>query len=124
MKFKIRFADQIVGFFSLLALALLFGFIFALGASQKWFVKKNIYYTYFPCPVKERFEEKERGLSFSGSNAIMTYSIILSVVSLERTCGEDDTLYISLTIYTPLSYFFLLLFLLLFQPILLLLLCI
>ena len=48
MKFKIRFADQIVGFFSLLALAMLLGFIFALGASQKWFVKKNIYYTYFP----------------------------------------------------------------------------
>lgn len=47
MKFKIRFADQIVGFFSLLALALLLGFVFALGASQNWFVKKNTYYTYF-----------------------------------------------------------------------------
>ena len=43
MKFKIRFADQIVGFFSLLALAALIGFIFALGASQNWFVKKNLY---------------------------------------------------------------------------------
>ncbi|WP_294429536.1 MlaD family protein [uncultured Treponema sp.] len=48
MKFKIRFADQIVGFFSLLAMALLIAFVFALGASQNWFVKKNIYYTYFP----------------------------------------------------------------------------
>lgn len=47
MKFKIRFADQIVGFFSLLALAGLIVFIFALGASQNWFVKKNVYHTYF-----------------------------------------------------------------------------
>lgn len=47
MKFKIRFADQIVGFFSLLALAALIVFIFLLGASQNWFIKKNIYYAYF-----------------------------------------------------------------------------
>ena len=47
MKFKIRFADQIVGFFSLLALFGLIAFLFMVGASQKWFVKKNVYYTYF-----------------------------------------------------------------------------
>ena len=47
MKFKIRYSDQIVGFFSLLALGLLICFIFFLGAKQSWFVKKNIYYTYF-----------------------------------------------------------------------------
>ena len=47
MKFKIRYADQIVGFFSLLALAGLIAFIFLLGASQNWFIKKNIYYAYF-----------------------------------------------------------------------------
>ncbi len=47
MKFKIRYADQIVGFFSLLALAALIAFIFLLGASQNWFIKKNIYYAYF-----------------------------------------------------------------------------
>lgn len=47
MKFKIRYSDQIVGFFSLLAMALLVLFVFFLGAKQSWFVKKNIYYTYF-----------------------------------------------------------------------------
>jgi len=47
MKFKIRYADQIVGFFSLLALAGLIAFVFLLGASQNWFIKKNIYYAYF-----------------------------------------------------------------------------
>ena len=47
MKFKIRYSDQIVGFFSILALAFLICFIFFLGAKQSWFVKKNIYYTYF-----------------------------------------------------------------------------
>ncbi|WP_407428683.1 MlaD family protein [Treponema sp.] len=47
MKFKIRYADQIVGFFSLLAIAALILFIFFMGASKNWFVKKNLYYTYF-----------------------------------------------------------------------------
>lgn len=47
MKFKIRFADQIVGIFSIAALAGLIIFIFAIGASQNWFVKKNNYYTIF-----------------------------------------------------------------------------
>ena len=47
MKFKIRFADQIVGVFSLFALAALLALIFAIGASQNWFVKKNYYHSYF-----------------------------------------------------------------------------
>lgn len=47
MKFKIRFADQIVGIFSLAAIAGLILFIFSLGATQNWFVKKNYYYTIF-----------------------------------------------------------------------------
>ncbi|MBQ0052252.1 MAG: MCE family protein [Treponema sp.] len=47
MKFKIRFADQIVGIFSLAALAGLVFTVFAIGASQNWFVKKNYYYTVF-----------------------------------------------------------------------------
>ena len=47
MKFKIRYSDQIVGFFSLLAIFALVLFIFFMGAKQNWFVKKNIYYTYF-----------------------------------------------------------------------------
>ncbi len=47
MKFKIRYSDQIVGFFSLLAIVMLLVFVFMLGAKQNWFVKKNMYYTYF-----------------------------------------------------------------------------
>lgn len=47
MKFKIRYADQIVGFFSILALAGLIALIFALGSRQHWFEKKYYYYTVF-----------------------------------------------------------------------------
>jgi len=47
MKFKIKYADQIVGFFSLLALVLLIILIFAIGVKQNWFTKKNHYYTVF-----------------------------------------------------------------------------
>lgn len=47
MKFKIRHADQIVGFFSIVAVVALLVLIFAIGSSQKWFVKKNVYRTQF-----------------------------------------------------------------------------
>ena len=47
MKFKIRYADQIVGFFSIFALLVLMVLVFALGARQNWFVRKNVYYTRF-----------------------------------------------------------------------------
>ena len=44
MKFKIRFADQIVGFFVIFALASLVLVIVMLGRSQRWF-KKDVSYT-------------------------------------------------------------------------------
>ncbi len=47
MRFKIRYADQIVGIFSLAAIAGLIIFVFAIGAAQNWFVRKNNYYTIF-----------------------------------------------------------------------------
>ncbi|WP_191014603.1 hypothetical protein [Treponema zioleckii] len=47
MKFKIRYADQIVGVASLAAIAALIVLIFAIGANQNWFAKKNSYYTFF-----------------------------------------------------------------------------
>ena len=47
MKFKIRYADQIVGFFSLAAIVGLVVLVFALGAQQNWFTKKNHYFTMF-----------------------------------------------------------------------------
>ncbi|WP_149554964.1 MlaD family protein [Treponema pectinovorum] len=47
MKFKIRFADQIVGIFSIIALAGLIALIFAIGGRQHWFEKKLNFYTVF-----------------------------------------------------------------------------
>lgn len=45
MKFKIKYADQIVGLFSLVAIAGLIILVFAIGANQNWFKKKNRYFT-------------------------------------------------------------------------------
>ncbi|MDR1373569.1 MAG: MlaD family protein [Treponema sp.] len=47
MKFKIRFADQIVGVFIILALLVLIVSIFMLGRSKRWFVKDYQFRTYF-----------------------------------------------------------------------------
>lgn len=45
MKFKIKYADQIVGILSLFAIAALIFIIFLIGSTQKWFVPKHFYYT-------------------------------------------------------------------------------
>ncbi len=45
MKFKIRYADQIVGSLSLIAIIALIFIIFLIGSTQKWFVPKHNYYT-------------------------------------------------------------------------------
>lgn len=45
MKFKIRYADQIVGILSLIAIIALIFIIFLIGSTQKWFVPKHNYYT-------------------------------------------------------------------------------
>lgn len=47
MKFKIKYAEQIVGFFSLLSIACLIILILNIGIKQNWFEKKNHYYTIF-----------------------------------------------------------------------------
>jgi phospholipid/cholesterol/gamma-HCH transport system substrate-binding protein len=47
MKFKIRFADQIVGIIIIVALASIVVAIVALGANQRWFAKNYLYKTYF-----------------------------------------------------------------------------
>ncbi len=44
MKFKIRFADQIVGLFILLAILGLAGILILIGANQRWFAK-NYFFT-------------------------------------------------------------------------------
>jgi phospholipid/cholesterol/gamma-HCH transport system substrate-binding protein len=46
MKFKIRFADQIVGFFIVVALVSLIVVIFLLGRAQRWFSRDYYYKTY------------------------------------------------------------------------------
>ncbi|MCR4735480.1 MAG: MlaD family protein [Treponema sp.] len=45
MKFKIKFADQIVGVLSIIAIAALIFLMFFIGSKQKWFVPKHHFYT-------------------------------------------------------------------------------
>ena len=45
MKFKIKYADQIVVILSLIAIIALIFIIFLIGSTQKWFVPKHNYYT-------------------------------------------------------------------------------
>ncbi len=45
MKFKIKYADQIVGILSLIAIIALIFIIFLIGSTQKWFIPKHNYYT-------------------------------------------------------------------------------
>ena len=45
MKFKIKYADQIVGILSLIAIIALIFIIFLIGSTQKWFVPKHNFYT-------------------------------------------------------------------------------
>ncbi|MDR2110779.1 MAG: MlaD family protein [Spirochaetaceae bacterium] len=47
MKFKIRFADQIVGILIIAAFVVLIFVIFMLGSHQRWFAKDHQYRTYF-----------------------------------------------------------------------------
>jgi phospholipid/cholesterol/gamma-HCH transport system substrate-binding protein len=51
MKFKIRFADQIVGIFIILSLVALAFVIVVLGKSQRWFAKDVSFTTVFPSAV-------------------------------------------------------------------------
>jgi phospholipid/cholesterol/gamma-HCH transport system substrate-binding protein len=48
MKFSIRFADQIVGAFIILAMVILVFAIFMLGSNQRWFSRDYNFKTYFP----------------------------------------------------------------------------
>lgn len=48
MKFRIKYADQVVGFLSIFAFAALIFIIFLIGSTQKWFVPKHNYYTIIP----------------------------------------------------------------------------
>lgn len=47
MKFKIRYADQIVGLFTIVAIVALVAVIFMLGSKQRWFARDSEYKTTF-----------------------------------------------------------------------------
>ncbi|MDR2792940.1 MAG: MlaD family protein [Treponema sp.] len=47
MKFKIRFADKIVGVFIIVAIAVLILVVVLIGGKQRWFVQDPTYKTYF-----------------------------------------------------------------------------
>lgn len=47
MKFKMSKFDRLVGIFTVLGIAGLLVLVFMTGSTQKWFVKKNFYYTIF-----------------------------------------------------------------------------
>ena len=78
MKFKIRYADKIVGLFSLIALAFLLCFIFLLGAKQNWFVKKNVYHTFF-----------ESGAGFSTGMDVMYKGFSIGKIKDIKLVGSE-----------------------------------
>lgn len=47
MKFKIKYADQIVGALTIAAICMLVGLIFLLGSKQRWFSRDYLFYTPF-----------------------------------------------------------------------------
>lgn len=63
MKFKIRYADKIVGFFSILALLSLVVIIFLIGSRQNWFEKKFYFTTQFDSASNV---QPEMSLSYKG----------------------------------------------------------
>ena len=47
MKFKIKYADQIVGLFIIVALAMLAVIVILVGVNQRWFAKDYSFWTVF-----------------------------------------------------------------------------
>jgi phospholipid/cholesterol/gamma-HCH transport system substrate-binding protein len=87
MKFKIRFADQIVGFFIIIALVVLVFVIFMLGSKQRWFATDYFFKTYL---------DSASGL---GDNMVVQYKgfPIGNVKSFVLT--DDDKVEVSFSIY-------------------------
>jgi phospholipid/cholesterol/gamma-HCH transport system substrate-binding protein len=87
MKFRIRFADQIVGLLIIVALGILIFSIFMLGKQQRWFAKDQIYRTHF---------ESASGLT---ANMPVQYKgfTIGNVKSFDLT--DDDKVEVSFTVY-------------------------
>jgi phospholipid/cholesterol/gamma-HCH transport system substrate-binding protein len=78
MRFRIRFAEQIVGILAVIALAVLGAVIFILGSHQRWFARDFRYLTYFDSAV---------GLS---SNMPVQYKgFTIGNVKAVRLTGDD-----------------------------------
>ncbi len=48
MKFRIRFVNQVVGVFLIVALGFLFAILISIGSNQRWFARNYRYYTVLP----------------------------------------------------------------------------
>jgi phospholipid/cholesterol/gamma-HCH transport system substrate-binding protein len=72
VKFKIRFADQIVGVFIIFALLALVFVIFMLGSRQRWFVKDYEYKTIFDTAtgITENMAVQYKGFSIGNVKTI------------------------------------------------------
>jgi phospholipid/cholesterol/gamma-HCH transport system substrate-binding protein len=87
MKFKIRFADQIVGFLIIAALISLIFVVFMLGTQQRWFAKDFFYKTYF---------DSAAGL---GDNMVVQYKGFPIGNVRSVTLTNDDRVEVSFSIY-------------------------
>jgi phospholipid/cholesterol/gamma-HCH transport system substrate-binding protein len=87
MKFKIRFADQIVGFFIVAALISLIFVIIMLGTQQRWFAKDFFYITYF---------DSAAGL---GDNMVVQYKGFPIGNVRSVTLTSDDRVEVTFSIY-------------------------
>ncbi len=91
MKFRIRFVDQIVGIFVLIALAALVVILILMGMNQRWFAK-NYYYN-------SRFESAD-GLSIGMSITLKGFEIgKVDSITLNEKNEVDVVFYIYDTFY-------------------------
>ncbi|MEW5817494.1 MAG: MlaD family protein [Spirochaetota bacterium] len=91
MKFRIRFADQIVGIFALIAITFLAGILILMGANQRWFAK-NYHFT-------SRFKSGS-GLSIGMAITLRGFQIgKVSSIALNASNEVDIGFYIFDTYY-------------------------
>lgn len=91
MKFRIRFADQIVGIFILIAIAALVGILILMGINQRWFAQ-NYYF-------ESRFESG-RGIDVGTAITLKGFEIgKVDKISLTEENNVDIVFYIYDTYY-------------------------
>ena len=87
MRFRIRFAYQIVGILSILGLALILLVIFILGSSQRWFVRDYTYTAYF-----------DSAYGLSANMPVLYKGFTIGNVKRYRLTG-DDRVEVTFTIF-------------------------